>query len=77
MSILKNRLSKLEQDRGTQFDLDKPLNEWSLSELRAYRKWLDPLAVSPDYSELTLEELRSLRDKIQKDKKILKYLTKT
>ena len=66
-SSLKNRLKKLEQKNNVDFDFDisRPLTEWSTPELIAYRKNQDPEYEPPDLSGLNIDELRNMRDKHQ------------
>jgi len=67
MSSLKNRLNKLEQKHGIDFDTSRPLNEWSKAELIAYRKTLSPEYKPLDLAGLSLDELRTLRDEVKGD----------
>ena len=60
MSLLNNRLKKLEQKNGINFDLNKPMPEWSRAELSAYVKSVDPTYEPQDMSKLNRDELRDI-----------------
>ena len=66
MSLLKSRVRKLEQkDNDYDFDLTRPVKEWSMAELLAYKKSQNPDYKPPDYSGFSLDELRKMRDENQ------------
>ena len=59
---IKARVKKLEQKHGLEFDLNKPLHEWSTPELIAYMKNKDPEYERPNLSNLSIDELRAMRE---------------
>ena len=59
---IKARVKKLEQKHGLEFDMNNPLNEWSTPKLVTYMKLQDPEYELPDLSNLSINELRAMRE---------------
>ena len=59
---IKSRLLKLEKDNGVyiDFDINRPLIEWSRAELIAYVKTIDPTYEPQDMIKLGRYELRAI-----------------
>ena len=61
MSI-KSRLLKLEKENSVyiDFEINRPLSQWSMTELKTYLKSLDHEYIPPDLSGVSLDELKAI-----------------
>ena len=59
---IKPRLLKLEKENGVyiDFDIHRPLSEWSRAELNTYLKSIGHEYIPPDLSGLSQDELKAI-----------------